>query len=303
MVRWGPWLAPLLTLLSLGAALAAALDSQRTAVYTIAATVIAAGSLAVFLRERQRRPDADWSLTAPAMLELTLLSAVTPVGLGIGALLVLAAAAVFGWGARQRDLSVFAEATSAGAWLATAAGLALVAAIGGAHGAVVWLPVVALWLLVWMPSATRSIHHQHTVHVRRPRDELSAYLMDQRNLPAWYPGYESCELLDGHQLGKGATFRQVINLRGRRREARVTVDDYEPGQRLRTSVVDEPRRASGSYTFLADEDGTQAVYEVQGEQSYPTALTGSMLVIRATLRRVTAQRQAAFDNLKAVLEA
>lgn len=301
--RSTPWLAAALTLVTLAAAVAGALDNGGRAVYGGAVLLIAAASAALFARGRSWQGFGDWRFWAPAVLGLMFFSAETGAGILIVAALLLLALLAYRGMVRGPDLRTVAEASSATAMLTTAAGLAALGSFGRPLFAPVFLPLAAIWLLVWMPQRTRQIREPFPFHVACPPEKLSAYLVDQRNLVAWYPGYKSSDLQQGHDLGQGAVFRQVIEFRGRSQSASVVVDEYVAGRRLCSHVIDVPGRGASCYTFSESGGGTDAVYEFMGEQSYATALTGTMLLMGGTLRKLRAQRQGAFDRLRSILEA
>lgn len=298
-----PWLAGALTLLTLGAAMAGALEPASRTLYGGAVLLVAAASGALFARGRSRQGFGDWRFLAPAALAATFLAAETGAGLVLVAVLLISALVSYQWMVRGRDLATVSEASSSTALLTTCAGLAALGWFGKPLAAPVVLPIAGIWLLVWMHPRTRQIRDPFPFHVTCPPEKLSAYLVDQRNLVAWYPGYDTSELEEGHDLGQGAVFRQVIEFRGHRQLARVVVDEYVAGERLSTHVIDVPGRGASRYTFTQSGGGTDAVYEFFGEQSYATALTGTMLLIGGTLRKLRAQRQGAFDRLRAILEA
>lgn len=298
-----PWLAAALTLLTFAAAMAGALEPGSRTVYGGAVLVVAAASAALFAHERSRHGFGDWRFCAPAVFAVMFLAAETGTGILIVAVMLLSALVSYRWMIRGTDLGTVAEASSATAMLTIAAGLAAMGAVGGPLIAPALLPLGAIWLLVWMPQRTRQIREPFPFHIACPPEKLSAYLVDQRNLVAWYPGYKSSELQEGHDLGQGAVFRQVIEFRGRSQFASVVVDEYVAGRRLCTHVIDVPGRGASCYTFSDGGGGTDAVYEYMGEQSYATALTGTMLLLGGTLRKLREQRQGAFDRLRSILEA
>jgi hypothetical protein len=113
----------------------------------------------------------------------------------------------------------------------------------------------------------------------------------------------SSELVEGQDLGVGATFRQVVQLRGHAMEALTTVDEYEPGRRLCSHVIQAPGHGRSCYSFSPEGSGTVATYDFDFEQPYPGALLGSVMFLGGGLRKVRAQRSHAFDKLKSILEA
>lgn len=300
------WTAPVLTLLTLAGTVGAILDSShRTAfvVFTVAAIV---ASMGLFMVQRFLRRTLDWRLSAPVLVGITALAAGSTVrayGFETAATFAVLAVITYFFGRRERRLSAAAEATSSMSLQIMSAFLTFVATAGGTYAAPIVLIAATIWLLVWMPPRTRRVHDQDSLRLARSSQEVSAYLLDQRHLPLWYPGYVSSELVDGHDLGVGATFRQVIEPRGHAMEAFVTVDEYEPGRRICSHVLQAPGHGRSCYALSPDGSGTIAAYDFDLEEPYSLALIGGVFFLGDALRKVRAQRRQAFDKLKAILEA
>jgi hypothetical protein len=303
MTRSGSWPAPVLTLLTLATTLGVAFDSKHRTAFVVGTWAIIIGSIALLVGLRILGRASDWRLMAPYLVGVTALAAMTSYGLETAVGLAFLAAVTYFFGTREHRAAAAAEATSSTALHVIAALLTFFAALGGSRLAPAWLISAAIWALVWMPASNRRIHDEDTLHIARGPEEVSAYLLDQRHLPLWYPAYISSELLDGHSLGVGATFRQVVEFRRRPVEALVIVDEYEPGRRLCTHVAQVPGRGSSCYSFSPEGSGTTATYTYEGEQPYPGALIGSMLFVGGAVRRVRERRSEAFGKLKSILEA
>jgi preprotein translocase subunit YajC len=299
-------MAPALTLLTLAGAVGVILDtSHRTALLVFTAVVVVA-SMLVFIAQRILKRPLDWRLSAPLLLGVAALAAESTVrsyGFQIAAIFAVMAVLTYFFGRRERRLAAAAEANSSASLQIAAAFVAFVAAAGGTYAAPVVLIAATVWLLVWMPSRTRRVHDQDILRVARTPEEVSAYLLDQRHLPLWYPGYVSSELLNGHDLSVGATFRQVVRPRGHAMEGFVTVDEYEPGRRICSHVIQTPGHGRSCYSFTPDGSGTIPTYDFDMEQPYPPALIGGVAFLGDALRKMRAQRRQAFDQLKSVLEA
>ena len=297
------WLAPALTLLTLATTLGVHFDSNHRIAFAIVTAVIVVATFGIAIADRMNKRSPDWRLVAPLLLAWTSLASELFRSFEAPLLLLALAVVTYFLGRRQGRLAAAAEATSAASFQILAGFLGFLGAIGGRPMAPVWLIVATIWLLVWMPSRIRRVHDQDTLHISRPPTDVSAYLLDQRHLPLWYPGYESSELLEGHDLGVGATFRQVVQPRGRAVEALTTVDEYEPGRRLCSHVIHTPGHGRSCYSFSADGQGTVATYDFEMDQPYPGALVGSVMLLGNALRKVRVRRRHAFDKLKSILEA
>jgi hypothetical protein len=289
--------------LTLGATLGMLFDATHRAAFVVVTCVIVASTFAIAIRDRIRKRSPDWRLVAPWLLGWTALASESFRSFEAPVLLLVLAVVTYFLGRREHSLTAAAEATSAASLQIVAAFLGFLGAIGGTRMAPLLLIAASIWLLVWMPSRTRQVHDQDTLQIASPPNEVSAYLLDQRHLPLWYPGYVSSELLDGHELGVGATFHQVVAPRGHVMEAFVTVDEYEPGRRLCTHVMQAPGHGRSCYSFSPEGPGTVAAYEFDIEQPYPGALLGRVVFQGDALNKVRAQRRQAFDKLKSILEA
>jgi len=301
-----PWTAPVLTLLTLAGALGAILDSNHRTAFVVFTTAVVLASLGLFTAQRILKRDLDWRLAAPLLLGTTALAAEsssTTYGLEMAGIFVVLAVTTYFLGRRERRLAAAAQATSSASLQIMAALLAFVGTTGGTYVAPVLLIAATVWLLIWMPSRTRRFRDQESLHLARSPEEVSAYLLDQRHLPLWFPGYVSSELLDGKDPGVGATYRQVIQPRGRALEAHVMIDEYERGHRLCTHVMEVPGRGRGCYSFSSEGGGTAATYDFDGELPYAGALIGSVLFAAEAQRKMRTQRRQAFDKLKSILEA
>jgi hypothetical protein len=302
MTRSSPWPAPVLTLLTLAATLGVVLDSKHRTAFVIGTWVLVIGSLALFAGPRILRGTPDWRLAAPSLVGVTAVAAMTSYGLETALGFALLAVVTYFFGTREGRVAAAAEATSATSLAVISALLAFFAALGGPRLAPAWLIAATIWALVWMPASNRRIYDEDTLHIARSPDQVSAYLLDQRHLPLWYPSYVSSELVSGQELGVGATFRQAVDFRRRSVEALVTVDEYEPGHRLCTHVMQLSGRGRSCYSFSTEGSGTIATYTYEGEQPYPGALIGSMLFVGGALRKVRERRAEAFGKLKSILE-
>lgn len=303
MTRSSSWPAPVLTLLTLAATLGVVFDSKHRTAFVVGIWVLILGSFALFVGQRILRRAPDWRLIAPYLVGVTALAAMTSYGLETAVGIALLAVVTYYFGTRERRAAAAAEATSSTALHVISALLAFFAALGGQRLAPAWLIAAAIWALVWMPASNRRLYDEDTLQIARRPEQVSAYLLDQRHLPLWYPSYISSELVNGQEPGVGATFRQVVEFRHRQVEALVMVDEYEPGRRLCTHVTQVPGRGHSCYSFSPDGGVTKATYTYEGEQPYPGALIGSMLFAGGALRRVRERRHEAFEKLKSILEA
>jgi uncharacterized protein YndB with AHSA1/START domain len=87
------------------------------------------------------------------------------------------------------------------------------------------------------------------VIVRRPLEEVFAFVSDFENEPSWKPGLvHEVERLSPSGRGVGTRYREVLTAGGDRVEQTFAVTDYEPNQRI---------------AFVAEASGTRGLYEVE----------------------------------------
>ncbi len=111
-----------------------------------------------------------------------------------------------------------------------------------------------------MPNA------RHEVTIRRPADEVFAFLADGLNGPKWRSGILDIAHVSGS--GVGATYKQGVKGPGGRRvdaDYRVTV--CEPNTRLAFVAIAGPVRPAGEYVLEEVHGGTRLTFSLQAELS------------------------------------
>src|SRR3954462_12269753 len=141
-----------------------------------------------------------------------------------------------------------------------------------------------------MPSATR------TITIRRPPDEVFAFVADGTTATQWRPGVTDIRLASGS--GVGARYEQGVKGPGGRRIAA----DYEitagaPPRRLAFATTAGPVRPTGEYRLEPAPDGTALTFSLDATVG---GLKG-LLMGRAVQGSMDAE-MAALDRLKSVLE-
>jgi len=143
-----------------------------------------------------------------------------------------------------------------------------------------------------VPSAER------TVTIRRPVDQVFAYLADGTNDPQWRSGVLEIERTSDAD-GVGTVYRQVLAGPGGRRIAgdyRVTV--FDPPRRFEFQVIAGPARPRGSFAFTPRGDDTTEVRFAL--DVHPRGLTVLLTpMIAAQMRKEVG----ALDKAKRILEA
>jgi uncharacterized protein YndB with AHSA1/START domain len=68
---------------------------------------------------------------------------------------------------------------------------------------------------------------ERSVEIPRPPAEVFPYLFEQDKVPRWTTGLQSYVRLDSGPLGRGARFRQVLEVSGQRFTVELEVTDYD----------------------------------------------------------------------------
>ncbi|MGL4177036.1 MAG: SRPBCC family protein [Dermatophilaceae bacterium] len=141
-----------------------------------------------------------------------------------------------------------------------------------------------------------------SVLIRRPADEVYAYVADLRNYPEWFPGVLCMDLVGdpADRTAVGTRYREVARLPGGREEnLTVTVVVSDPGRALAIEVDLEPLLPRFEYEVTAvDDDTTRYTWTCRARnttrRAWPTVLA-TRLFLGRRLRR-------ALPTLKALLE-
>jgi uncharacterized membrane protein len=142
-----------------------------------------------------------------------------------------------------------------------------------------------------MASATRS------VTIRRPVDEVFAFVADGANAPRWRSGVLDVEHVSGR--GAGAVYRQgVKGPGGRRIAADYEITASEPSRRIAFKAIAGPVRPTGEFRFDGTGDQTTLTFSLDAQ------LNGwKKLVMGGAVQRTMDAEMDALDRLKALLEA
>jgi uncharacterized protein YndB with AHSA1/START domain len=142
-----------------------------------------------------------------------------------------------------------------------------------------------------MPTAS------NTVTIRRPIDEVFAFVADGTTGPRWRPGILDIAHASGD--GVGAIYRQgVKGPGGRRIAADYEITAYEPPRRLAFKAIAGPIRPTGSYELSEVDGGTSVTFALAAE------LAGwQRLLMGGQVQRTMAAEVASLERLKAALEA
>jgi carbon monoxide dehydrogenase subunit G len=137
---------------------------------------------------------------------------------------------------------------------------------------------------------------ERTARIGAPPDDLFAYLADLDNLDEWMAGIVSAEVTSGSELGVGSTARVVRALGGQQVEAELTVDAYDPPDRLVISSEVSAVRVTASLDLAAaDGEATDLRFAMEIRGSMLTRFMEPMIAgaaggeIDATLERLRAR--------------
>jgi uncharacterized protein YndB with AHSA1/START domain len=137
---------------------------------------------------------------------------------------------------------------------------------------------------------------EHSLVVRRPPEQVFAFVADPANLPAWQLGIAEVRPLSP-EPSLGSQHVEVRIFLGKRIEQTLEVTAFEPPSRLDLAVVDGPLALRVSHMFSEDVAGT--LLDVVGEGDVGTLFRlAEPLVVRAVKR----QSRIDFERLKQVLE-
>ena len=104
---------------------------------------------------------------------------------------------------------------------------------------------------------------ERSVEIPRPAAEVFPWLLEEDKVPQWTTGLEHYERLDSGPLGRGARFRQQLEVSGQRFTVEMQVTEYHP-----------PDRAASSFEIRGVDVVTR--YSLAGSGGGATRLTQSV---------------------------
>lgn len=138
----------------------------------------------------------------------------------------------------------------------------------------------------------------NTVTIRRPTEEVFAFLADFENVPRWNYAIDTTRKTSPGPVGVGTTYRQTRSIPTRSEEVfEVTV--FEPGKVLAVRGQIGPFRARISYLLEAAAGGTRLTNDVALDP--PPGVRG--LAARLATPRVKTAVAENLSKLKEILEA
>jgi hypothetical protein len=139
--------------------------------------------------------------------------------------------------------------------------------------------------------------YEHTVEIRRPPEEVFAFVTDPSGYPRWQPSLLSVEPDTPGPLQLGSEATEVRRFLGRELETTWTCVEHRPCTRTAIECADGPVPFRGTFELEASRAGTRFTWIV--ELSGPAARLAGPLAGRATRRELAANA----GHLKRLLEA
>jgi uncharacterized membrane protein len=102
------------------------------------------------------------------------------------------------------------------------------------------------------------------INVRRPREQVAAYMSDPANDAEWIGGLREARVLGDGPFGEGSRVARVASFMGRRVEYVNEVTTLEPGRILEMRSVKAPFPMHITYTFEDRDGGTAVRNRVRG---------------------------------------
>ena len=138
---------------------------------------------------------------------------------------------------------------------------------------------------------------EHTVTVKRPADEVFAYLADVRHLPQWQDGVVEVRT-DDDKPRVGSRFVEVRSFLGKRIESTIEIVAYEPSRLFTIKVIEGPIPFEVRHTIEPEGDATRVDVVGEGEPGGFFKLAEGLVT-----RQVQKAAEKDFAKLKQVLEA
>jgi carbon monoxide dehydrogenase subunit G len=125
---------------------------------------------------------------------------------------------------------------------------------------------------------------EQTFTVRRPPEDVFAFMTDPANLASWQTSKVAVEPLTDGAPRQGYRIKERTKIGLRQWDQVVEFTEFEPGRALTTHIVEGSMPVDGRWTFERDEaDGTRVHFVAEG------ALTGPMRLAEPLIRRSVAR--------------
>ena len=140
------------------------------------------------------------------------------------------------------------------------------------------------------------IRHEMSVHLKRPVEQVFAFLVDTEKLTMWQSDLMKAEQLTPGPVRLGSRFREVRRLGQKETEVQAEISAFEPNQRLGTKTSTKPE-VRINYSLDPEQGGTRLSYQ------FVMLTTGLMWILEPVISSSIRRQSAAdFAKLKELLE-
>jgi uncharacterized protein YndB with AHSA1/START domain len=140
------------------------------------------------------------------------------------------------------------------------------------------------------------IKHEVTIHLKKPVEQVFAFLTDTSKLATWQSNLIKSESLTEGPLRTGSRFREVRRINNKEEEIQGEITALEPNKRLETKTVTKPE-AMVSYVLDPEQGGTRLSYK------FVLNTSGAMRLIEPIMASAIKKgSEADFETLKRILE-
>ena len=140
------------------------------------------------------------------------------------------------------------------------------------------------------------IQHEVTIHLKRPVEQVFAFLLDTSQLSTWQSNLIKSEHLTEGPLRKGSRFREIRRINNKETEIQGEITALEPNKRFETKTATKPQ-AMVSYSLDPEQGGTRLKYK------FVLITSGLMRLLEPMIASsIKKDTEADFETLKRVLE-
>jgi uncharacterized membrane protein len=155
-----------------------------------------------------------------------------------------------------------------------------------------------IWHRNTAKGAAVMVREKRSIVIRRPIDEVFAYVSDPRNNAAWNGWVVETTMIGDGPITAGSEFVTSIAFLGRRFESRAVITDLILNQRGSIRTTTGPVVATGTRTVEAVNGGTRFTQTLEADIRSAFGGIAEALVVRAGVR----QMEADLRTLKRLLE-
>ncbi len=120
-------------------------------------------------------------------------------------------------------------------------------------------------------------HAESKIIVRRPIEEVFAFVLDGTNNAYWRPGVLDIKKLTRKELGVGSRFRQGVNGPTGRVDADFEIVECDEPYRIKVQVTSGPVQPTALYRFKEVDGGTEVYFSLDYRASGVTRLMEPMI--------------------------